>query len=195
MSHLHARRAAACALAAAALGALSPRMRIAAVAVGVAGCIAGPILQGGKMWTGMVGIPRRDLSAVGEALRSLAPADALVVAPAEIAAQANRRTPIHYPEIEGVVRMADRATRENRFGALVRLAKSESYPMFLQRAQNEWRGEFESALGSVRAAVIDPTQNESLLRSVQTLPVSSDDLIRRGFHVVAQIERYTVLAR
>jgi hypothetical protein len=185
----------ACALAAAALVALSPRARIAAVAVGVAGCIAGPILQGGKMWTGMVGIPRADFVAAGDALRTLAPAGTLVVAPVEIAAQANRRTPIHYPEIEGVVRLADRASREHRLGALLREAKSGPYAVFLQRAQNEWRGEFENALGSVRAAVIDPTQNESLLRAVQTFPVSTDDLVRRGFHVVAQIERYTVLSR
>src|SRR5262249_44020017 len=124
--------AAACA--AAGIVALRGRARIAVAACALAVAIVAPILQGPKGWTGLAGVPRADLAATAAQLRALAPSDALVVAPLEIAAEANRRTPIHYPEIEGLVRMAERAEREGRFGALLRQTRRESFIELHQRA-------------------------------------------------------------
>jgi hypothetical protein len=185
----------ACALAAAMLTGLSRRLQIAAAAAVVAGFIAGPLLQGPKGWTGLAGVPRSDVVRAADQLRTLAPPGAPVIAPIEIAAQANRRTPIHYPEIEGLVRMADRADREKRFGALLRDTRGRSFLELHQRAQSEWHPDVERALPAVPAAIVDPTQTDSPLRALQTLGLSVDDLTHRGFHTVAQFGPYTILTR
>ena len=188
--------AAACA--AAGLVALrTPAARVAVGACAAALFIAGPLLQGSKAWTGLAGSPRAELRAAASQLKQAAPPGTLVLAPLEIAAEANRRTPIHYPELEGLVRMADRASAEGHFGALVAQSRAIPYVAMHELGRNEWRSEIDRdiAEGRVRAAVIDPTQFDSPLRTLQTFGLSTDDLVRRGFHVIAQIERYTVLAR
>jgi hypothetical protein len=140
-------------------------------------------------------VPRGEFADAAHRLGALAPPDALVVAPLEIAAQANRRTPIHYPEIEGLVRMVARADREGTLGALTRRTRQEDFVALHQRAHDEWRGELELAIadGRVRAAIVDPTQTDTQLRALQTLELSADDLVRRGFKVAATVGRYTLL--
>ena len=185
----------ACALAAAVLAGWSRRAQLAATAAVVAGFIAGPLLQGPKGWTGLVGVPRGEVTRAADELRTLAPAGSPVIAPLEIAAQANRRTPIHYPEIEGLVRLADAASSQGKFGTLLADTRGRSFLELHQRAQSEWRPDLERTLPAVRAAVVDPTQTDSPLRALQTLGFSVDDLSHRDFHTVAQIGPYTVLTR
>ena len=185
----------ACALAAAGLVALARRWQVAAAACALAGFVAGPILQGPKGWFGLAGTARAEVGAAAAQLAALAPAGTLVIAPLEIAAQANRRTPIHYPEIEGLVRLADDVSREGRFGAFAAEGRRLSFVELHQRTHAELRPDVNRALdqGRVRAAVIDPRQNDSPLLALQTQGLSQADLQNRGFVPIAQIGPYTIL--
>jgi hypothetical protein len=154
-------------------------------------------LQHRHDWTGLDGVPRAELALVARRLREATPRDQLVVAPLEVAAEANRLCPVHYPEIEGLVAEVDRAAQTGGLRALVAETRRLPFEELHRRSHAEWRPRLlaELAAGRIGMAVIDEMQAGTPLRALQTPDVSFEELRQLGFRPLMSTARYQVLSR
>jgi len=140
---------------------------------------------------------RTELRTAAAWLKSAAPPDAYVLAPLEVAAEAGRLTPVHYPEIEGLVSAVERALRSGDFGAFARHSRSLSFDELHAKSHEEWRPAVrkELAAGQIQCALIDEYQMRTPLAALQTIDVPASELHQLGFAAVWHTSRYTAFQR
>jgi len=160
-----------------------------ALAGGVVAAVAIPCaaLQNSHFWIGLDGVSR-NRAAYGRGLASRALRHPMPTSsrPSKSPPRRAAFTPVHYPEIEGLVSAVERALRSGDFGAFARHSRSLSFDELHAKSHEEWRPAVrkELAAGQIQCALIDEYQMRTPLAALQTIDVPASELHQLGFAAV-----------
>jgi hypothetical protein len=142
-------------------------------------------------------VPRTEISAVAETIRSSAPAGEPIIAPAFLAFEANRPLLIAFPETYGVYRQAKESWHEQGFLRARDLLGRADFFDLIGSTAHWWTDQMKAAILDHRVNVVVPDSQLQTLALVRAplAPVGDSFLRTNGFSPAIRTEHYTVWTR
>ena len=142
-------------------------------------------------------VPREEISAIAEAIRSYAPDHEPIIAPSFIAFEANRPLLVAFPETYGVYRQAQERWREQGCVRARDSMRGADFFELIASTAHWWTDQMRAAISDHQVNVVVPDSELQTLALVRAplAPVSDAFLLANGFSPALRTVHYTVWTR